>query len=96
MRIVASGPGFIACGPDTATQRITVKGKPVFFDFDENFGPLVTDKDGEPLKRQPTSEHDPFWLPFHAWLENYRKTHPKRQPPRDTTYDLDHSRAPKP
>jgi len=57
-----------------------VKGKPVYFDFDRRFGPLVTDKRGEPLTRQPGS-NSPFWPPFNVWLANWLKNNPERELP---------------
>lgn len=76
MRLIFAGNiGGRVCrahGPDAINQCVTVKGKPVYFDFDEMFGPLVVDKHGQPLKRQPISETDPFWPPFNRWLAEYR------------------------
>lgn len=71
--------GGIGTGPDTATQSVMVKGKPVYFDFDRRFGPLITDKRGEPLKRQP-GERDPFWPPFNIWLAKWLTANPEPKP----------------
>jgi hypothetical protein len=67
--------GFI-CGPEAVGQTVQVKGATVYFDFDHRFGPLLTDREGEPLKRQPISARDPFWPPFNAWVAEYHKTNP--------------------
>lgn len=69
-------------GPDRVNQTVIVKGETVHFDFDERFGPLVTDKAGEPLARQPISERHPFWRPFKVWLVAYRAAKPPAPPPK--------------
>jgi hypothetical protein len=71
--------GGIGTGPDTATQRITVNGKAVYFDFDRRFGPLVTTKRGEPLAKQP-GERSAFWAPFNVWLANWSARNPEPKP----------------
>lgn len=77
MRLVVHGKlgGYAirAHGPDAVGQMVFVKGRAVYFDFDEYGGPLVTNKSGEPLVQQPVSESDPFWPPFNAWLAHYWK-----------------------
>lgn len=59
-------------------QSVQVQGKTVYFDFSYRFGPLVTDKEGTPLKKQPIAESHPFWRPFNVWLEEHKKTNPER------------------
>lgn len=60
-------------GPEAIGQFVVVRGKRVYFDFDELFGPLIVDPFGEPMKRQPVREDDPFWTPFNKWLDGYWK-----------------------
>lgn len=58
-------------GPDAIGQGVKVGGKVVCFDFDQRFGPLVVDRYGEPIDRQPTNENAAFWPPFEKWLAGY-------------------------
>lgn len=58
-------------GPSVIGQRVRVSGKYWFFDFDQRFGPLVVDKDGEPTDAQPIGDDHPFWKPFEVWLAGY-------------------------
>lgn len=75
MRLIATARigGYVARmhGPEAVGQFVIVGGKRAYFDFDEQFGPLVVDPLGEPMKRQPIHEHHPFWAPFEAWLKGY-------------------------
>ncbi len=61
--------GGIACVPDSVGQSVIVNGKPVYFDFDENFGPLVTGPKGEERKQPGASS--PFWPAFNVWLKDW-------------------------
>lgn len=65
------GYAVYVTGPDAIGQGVKVGGKTVCFDFDQRFGPLVVDRYGEPLDRQPTNEKDAFWPPFEKWLKGY-------------------------
>lgn len=67
------GYAIYITGPDATGQGVKVGGKVICFDFDERFGPLVVDRYGEPLDRQPTNENAKFWPPFEAWLTGYWK-----------------------
>lgn len=69
--------GGIVCMPSAINQTVLVNGKTVYFDFSRHSGPLLTDKDGEPLKRQPMSPNHPFWGPFNKWLEAWLAEHPE-------------------
>lgn len=80
---------------DAADQVITVRGKKVRFDFSERFGPLVLDDEGNPLKKQPISERDPFWEPFNAWLGAWTRQRQSAAPP-NTAEARDHVSAPQP
>jgi hypothetical protein len=60
-------------GPEATGQFVVVDGKRVYFDFDEHGGPLVVDPRGEPVRRQPVREDDPFWGPFQAWFSGYEE-----------------------
>lgn len=66
-------------GPDATGQGVKVGGKVVCFDFDERFGPLVVDRYGEPIDRQPTNENAKFWPPFEVWLKGYYEAKSKRR-----------------
>lgn len=68
------GPNFVMSVPDIVGQTVRVKGRKVYFDYDERFGPLVTDKDGQPLAKQPIAENHPFWAPFMRWLADYNRS----------------------
>lgn len=59
--------------PAPGVHYVTVKSKVVYFTFNERFGPLVTDRIGDPLETQPVHENHPFWLPFTAWLSNHNR-----------------------
>jgi hypothetical protein len=74
--------GGIGCGPDAPTQSVIVNGKSVYFDFDRRFGPLVTNKRGEPLARQP-GQGNAFWGPFNRWLADWLAKNPEPPPPPD-------------
>lgn len=80
---------FICSFVDRADQVVMVRGRKVRFDFSELFGPLLLDDEGNPLKKQPISERDPFWPPFNAWLAEYRKVEPRAPPPLGKTDHLD-------
>lgn len=60
-------------GPEACQRRVKVRGRWQWFDFDERFGPLLTDRHGEPLKAQPITENHAFWKPFEAWLRTYEQ-----------------------
>lgn len=80
---------------DARAQTVTVQGKPVRFEFNRRFGPLLVDKDGEPLSRQPMSKTHPFWVPFQAWLKEWLVTNPEPSPAPCPTAHLDRSAASK-
>lgn len=41
-----------------------------WFEFSDMFGPtILRASDLEPSEKQPTSERDPFWVPFTAWMK---------------------------
>lgn len=67
------GPNFVMSVPDVVGQTVLVNGRKVYFDYCRHSGPLVTDKDGRPLEKQPIAENHPFWAPFHAWLAAHEK-----------------------
>lgn len=75
MKLVAAGKigGYVVRlhGPDAIGQQVRVNGKIVYFDYCRHTGPLVTTPRGEPMKRQPVREEDPFWPAFRAWLEKW-------------------------
>jgi hypothetical protein len=48
-----------------------ILGEWIFEDSDR-FGPLLLDKIGNPLEKQP-SERSSFWRPYHIWLNQGRK-----------------------
>lgn len=53
--------------------QVQVNGKTVRFEYTRIFGPLLVDRRGEPLKRQPIAENHPFWAPFNEWLAQHHK-----------------------
>jgi len=57
----------------SATGQAIVNGKRYYWDMHDYCGPLFTDKDGEPLKRQPGSRH-PVWPAFNEWLKEHQST----------------------
>ena len=61
--------------PGPGVHYVMVKGDVVYFTFSERFGPWMTDRLGDPLKKQPISERHPFWAPFEAWLAAHRRAH---------------------
>lgn len=65
------GYAIYITGPGAIGQGVRVGGKVVCFDFDERFGPLVVDRHGEPIDRQPANENAKFWPPFEQWLKGY-------------------------
>lgn len=86
MKSVRMATGGFLSFPDELAQTVQVNGKTVHFDFDRRFGPLLTDSEGEPLKRQPTSDRHPFWAPFKVWLAEWEK----RNPPIPVRHPSDH------
>lgn len=52
--------------------HVMVGRRKVYFEFTQVFGPLITDRHGEPLDDQPVLEDHPFWKPFNAWLAAHR------------------------
>lgn len=64
------GSGVFLDG-SSATGEAIVKGKRYYWDMHDYCGPLFTDKEGEPLNRQPGSRH-PVWPAFNEWLTVYR------------------------
>lgn len=54
---------------DAVDSVVTAGGKRYYFEFSEMFGPTLTDKHGNILKRQPVSPNHPFWKPFNVWLQ---------------------------
>lgn len=62
-------PPVVVCNfSDPLTYTLTDGARTWRFEFSERFGPLLVDKDGRTLDRQPTSERHPFWRPFRLWL----------------------------
>lgn len=60
------------CSFTQATGTGEVNGRKYYWDFSERFGPLFTDKDGEPLDRQPGIRSN-AWRAFDAWHKELLK-----------------------
>jgi hypothetical protein len=58
---------------DAEDSVVTAGGKRYYFEFHEMFGPTLTDKKGNVLKRQPMNANHPFWKPFEAWNQQRSK-----------------------
>lgn len=58
---------FLDSFVDATDSVVGANGKRYYFEFHEMFGPTLTDKKGNILKRQPMNERHPFWKPFNEW-----------------------------
>ena len=52
---------------------IYIKGKKFLFEDHPHCGPIVLDKNGDPLKNQPP-ESSPFWEAVSYWYQQGKKT----------------------
>ena len=68
---ITNGCSIDAWGAGPFTLRD--KDRQWSFEFSDRFGPVLLDKDGEPLRRQPISPRHPFWKPFNAWLSQGKR-----------------------
>jgi len=55
--------------------EIAIGQKRFFFTFSERFGPLLENKNGVVLEKQPPDRHC-FWNPFHMWLYHGKRISP--------------------
>lgn len=62
----ASGTTFIDAWGD-GPFSIRVGKRRYYFTDSDMFGPLLEDRHGRVLNRQPASETHPFWAPYHMW-----------------------------
>lgn len=58
--------------------EIVVGGKLYTFEDSDRFGPLILNKSGEPLSKQPGKRH-PFWAAHLAWVKQGRQTDEDRK-----------------
>jgi hypothetical protein len=68
MKIVARGPGFIACSSHSCSGSGEYRGKTYHWDFSDRFGPLFTTKDGGDIDPQPGIRSH-AWAAFEVWLK---------------------------
>lgn len=68
VRVVMGGTvAIVDSFVDAIDSVVTAGGKRYYFEFSEMFGPSLTDREGNILKRQPMSANHPFWKPFEVW-----------------------------
>ena len=54
------------------TLKMTVSGKPYYFEMHRFCGPVFTDKKGNGVTTQPGEQHL-FWTHFDAWMRQGKK-----------------------
>lgn len=66
------GPNIIITSHCDLTGSAVVRGKTVYWEHSEMFGPSFTDKDGEILTRQP-GPRSAAWKAWQAWYDELKR-----------------------
>jgi len=68
MKCEHAGPDIIITSFCDLTGSTVVKGKTIFWEHSDMFGPSFTDKDGEILAKQP-GPRSAAWKAYEAWYD---------------------------